>query len=307
MQLPKRIEQHVIETKSYKIYESIIPNEWIIREITERDYGIDSYIEICENGYITGKMVFIQLKGANNIEITKKEKFATYYNIGISTFNYWNNLPVPIILLYIDINKKDIYFSNIKEYIRENYSDYINESLNHLKIPHKHKIASCNAAEVISEIYAKESTRQEFELLITNFIISLSSNIEKIEAHVCRDCFFGMDFDEDDGEDLILLSNFYKQCKYFASFFNIPWTVNSYEKIIDDGRRKYGEYYDFYEGEIAIAIQQGIPILLKIVDKIKKIIQDEESFWEIRNPLLLNYIENFYDENIKSIKNCIYF
>ena len=116
----------------------------------------------------------------------------------------------------------------------------------------------------------------------------------------------GLDFYEDEGEDLVLLSNFYKQCNYFANLFKIPWAVNSYKEIVSNGKKKYGDYYDFYEGEIAIVIQQGIPILLRIIDEIKKLIQVEESFWEIKNPLLLKYIENILDENINSINNCIY-
>lgn len=306
MKLPKRIEQHVIETASYKIFELIIPNEWVIREVTERDYGIDCYIEICEKGYMTGKMVSIQLKGTKKIELTKNEEFITYYNVGTSTLNYWNNFPVPVILLYIDINRNEVFYLNIKEYLRENYLDFINETLNHLNIPTSQKISTYNVAEVINSIYIKEITRQEVELLISSFLISLSLNIEKITAHICRDPFLGLDFYEDEGEDLVLLSNFYKQCNYFANLFKIPWAVNSYKEIVSNGKKKYGDYYDFYEGEIAIVIQQGIPILLRIIDEIKKLIQVEESFWEIKNPLLLKYIENILDENINSINNCIY-
>lgn len=80
---------------------------------------------------------------------------------------------------------------NIKEYLRENYLDFINETLNHLNIPTSQKISTYNAAEVINSIYIEEITRQEVELLISSFLISLSSNIEKITAHICRDPFLG--------------------------------------------------------------------------------------------------------------------
>ena len=49
MNLPERIDKHITETSSYKIFSCEIPDSWIIREVTERDYGIDCYIEVVNN------------------------------------------------------------------------------------------------------------------------------------------------------------------------------------------------------------------------------------------------------------------
>ncbi|WP_165835406.1 hypothetical protein [Chryseobacterium viscerum] len=46
MKLPKRVPQHISETASFKLFSSNIPDNWIIRDITERDYGIDCYLEL---------------------------------------------------------------------------------------------------------------------------------------------------------------------------------------------------------------------------------------------------------------------
>ena len=47
MRLPQRASQHVTESKSYRIFSAKLPEDWIVREVTERDYGVDCYIEIC--------------------------------------------------------------------------------------------------------------------------------------------------------------------------------------------------------------------------------------------------------------------
>ena len=100
-----------------KIFSDILPDEWVIREISERDYGIDLYVEICEKNCITGKLLSIQLKGSENIHYDKTKNFITYYNVKSSTFNYWNQLPVPIFFVYVDTSTKDCFFCDVKKYI----------------------------------------------------------------------------------------------------------------------------------------------------------------------------------------------
>lgn len=46
MKYPERIDKHITESSSYKIFSNAIPDNWIVREVTERDYGIDCYVEI---------------------------------------------------------------------------------------------------------------------------------------------------------------------------------------------------------------------------------------------------------------------
>ncbi len=69
MDFPKRINQLISETASFKIFSSAIPDHWIIREITERDYGIDCYIELVDhNKKLTGDLISIQLKSVQKID-----------------------------------------------------------------------------------------------------------------------------------------------------------------------------------------------------------------------------------------------
>ena len=48
------------ETVSWKLFDSAVPPAWIVREVTERDYGVDSYLEICETEYVTGDLCSVQ-------------------------------------------------------------------------------------------------------------------------------------------------------------------------------------------------------------------------------------------------------
>jgi hypothetical protein len=46
LDFPKRSTTHVMESESWRLLGQFAPKEWILRDVTERDYGIDCYIEI---------------------------------------------------------------------------------------------------------------------------------------------------------------------------------------------------------------------------------------------------------------------
>lgn len=64
---PKRKKQHTDDTRARGIFLSSIPSMWICREVLERDYGIDYYLELVGGeGDLTGHIVAIQLKGTKS-------------------------------------------------------------------------------------------------------------------------------------------------------------------------------------------------------------------------------------------------
>jgi uncharacterized protein YpmS len=80
MKYPTRSNSHISESNSFDILSSVLPDEWIIRELTERDYGVDLYVEIVgENKKITGELVALQVKSSTKIKFNKNDQF-TYSN-----------------------------------------------------------------------------------------------------------------------------------------------------------------------------------------------------------------------------------
>jgi uncharacterized protein YpmS len=80
MTFPTRYNCHISESNSFDILSSVLPDEWIIRELTERDYGVDLYVEIVgENKKITGELVALQVKSSTKIKFNKNDQF-TYSN-----------------------------------------------------------------------------------------------------------------------------------------------------------------------------------------------------------------------------------
>ena len=307
MQLPRRAGQHITESISYKIFSNLLPDDWIIRDITERDYGIDCYIEICSDGFVTGQLVSIQLKGTKSIVINDQKEYAVYYGIKPSTMNYWNNLPVPVIFAYVDIENTRCYILNVKNYIRKNYTEFLQEKLVSLKIPIKFELEKDISGLYIQSIYLYENDRDRYENIVSNFVISISKNIELMSTHFCRDCFLSLDEYVDDKMRILLL---YKDLYYLARKFNIEWSVKSITEMIDEGQQMFGKTYFLYEKQIGDFVKGVIPIFKRIAEKIEDIfLKTESTYWERNNYFLWDFISsreyNRQKEEIKEIEKYI--
>jgi len=115
MEYPIRDITHIIERQAIEILTRQLPKEWIVREMTERDYGIDLYIEIInEDKKVTGDLIAIQVKGKEKIEFSSDDTF-TFYTIKNSTLNYWFNLPVPVFFVVVCIETQQSYWCNVRD------------------------------------------------------------------------------------------------------------------------------------------------------------------------------------------------
>jgi hypothetical protein len=128
MEYPKRAKQHISESASFNLFNLVIPNNWIARELTEKDYGIDCYLEIInDQDEITGELTLIQLKSVlYGIPWTKNDYY-TLTKIKVSTTNYWKNLAVPVFVFLTDIENKKVYFKSVDKEIRINYQNYLQQ------------------------------------------------------------------------------------------------------------------------------------------------------------------------------------
>ncbi|MDQ7098735.1 MULTISPECIES: DUF4365 domain-containing protein [unclassified Serratia (in: enterobacteria)] len=88
-----RTVQHIIDTRSIKRVLNILPDHWVIRELTERDYGIDLLIEIFEKNnkdkndhdvfVSTGAIFHAQVKGTNStLKVDKKNNISFSFDKG---------------------------------------------------------------------------------------------------------------------------------------------------------------------------------------------------------------------------------
>lgn len=118
-----RTNTHIIDTKSIKKVITSIPDEWVIRELSERDYGTDMMIELflpSDNlSYeSSGALCNIQVKGTEK-KLVKSKDGTIHYSIKKSFLKYCEKFTIPFLLFRVDVSSKngEIYFLWLQRYI----------------------------------------------------------------------------------------------------------------------------------------------------------------------------------------------
>ncbi len=113
----QRTKEQELEYESRLAFRSLLPPSWIVRDI-EPDVGIDLTIEIVDDGKVTNKVLWVQVKGTNkDIARDKKAK----KSIETKHLHYYEDSRSPIIIILgvKRSGKFDFYYAFAQQYIRE--------------------------------------------------------------------------------------------------------------------------------------------------------------------------------------------
>ncbi|NMM14158.1 MAG: DUF4365 domain-containing protein [Rhodoferax sp.] len=118
---PVRAGTHVSESESLTLLRQSLPSHWVIREVGERDYGLDVYVEIVgTDRLLRGNLVAIQLKSQAKVPFSVSlPRRATFHKVKRSTLNYWLGMPVPVFFCLACLASGRCFWVNIKQQDRE--------------------------------------------------------------------------------------------------------------------------------------------------------------------------------------------
>ena len=292
MKLPKRPDTHVIEAESWRILQALAPKEWILREITERDYGIDCYIEMCStDGEITGDLISIQLKGVNKIPWKESSSIATARSpsINTTTANYWLQLPVPVFLFVADLTKKDIYFVSVEQEIRTQYEKFLKQKSISFKLLDKLSLKSVPATKILYWLYIRERLHNEFSFHITNLLSHINIFREFITYNQNRDCFL-----EVDAEQHLQFRAIYESCKMASLYLENEWKMESLAELYNKDRDEWKDKYTYlHEQTLDYALRRIEKIFPTLVRKaLKHVTQKQGSYWLHKDEIFFNVCLN---------------
>lgn len=298
MKMPKRAKQHVSETASYKIFSNKIPNNWIIREVTERDYGIDCYVELVDReNCLTGHLISFQLKSKTTITWSKKNP--DYFNfpaIDIDTVNYWYFFSVPVFICLIDISEEQVYFLPVRTFVRRNFKKFALQDKLSFRFCKKLELSTTNGIPTLVGLYFNDLKIQQFEHDAITFITHYQQYQDFVEANVGRDCFLGVEIDR-----ILYLKHMFNNLKSLSHYLNIKWEINPVQEYEEKSQEIFGKYYRMYEqqmSEIATLLgERLLPILLALKNVI---CEEEDGYWLRINSELFNYMFNMDEKGISS-------
>jgi len=289
MDLPKRSLQHISETNSYRIFEDSLPEHWIVREVTGRDYGIDCYVELLSNNHrLTGDLVSFQIKSKKNI---KWNKNGTFKLTGIkeSTVNYWYKFSVPVFICLVDTIAKKSYFLSLKKYIREHFDLYLNEYKISFLFNKENELSK--TSDSLNKFIYQYFFDNRYEILARD-IVSFISNYHAykvfLKTHIGRDFFLGLE-----RETILYLQQTYDHLKSLCMYFEIDWDLNDFESY-----KVKNENYDLYESQASTIASLLVGKLKPLFIKIQKhICEKEQTYWLCRDNMLSNFLYNITDES----------
>lgn len=102
----KRPRSHVVGDQSRAICRSLLPSEWICRDILS-DYGVDMEVEIVDDDLVTGKRLWLQIKGTQSIDTRSKY---VAFRADTKLLDYSLRCDFPLLLALADVMKKEAYW-----------------------------------------------------------------------------------------------------------------------------------------------------------------------------------------------------
>ncbi|MBA7704941.1 hypothetical protein ES703_113764 [subsurface metagenome] len=242
MKFPKRLDTHIKESASWKILENKVPAEWVIREVSERDYGIDCYIELVnKDNEVTGDLLSGQLKGTKKIKWKAKGKEvreATFSGIKIETIHYWMNLPVPVFLLVADLIDSNLYFASVKQQVRSQYTKYLKQKSLSFTLTDIFQLGTELGSAVFMALYFKEKSHNEFVSNLRTLFVQWQHYLDFIQGYQHLDCFLVAEPDEE-----LLFIHIYLTLHILSQQLALDWDIESLSDILKKDQETWKDSY----------------------------------------------------------------
>jgi len=284
MELPKRTPEHIAETKSWKIMNSTLPHHWLVRELSERDYGIDAYIELVKSqGEVTGELCSIQLKSSKSV--SWKNDCASF-SVRIATANYWWNLPVPVFVVWVDLTEERAFFTPAKIQLRVRHNAFLTQKSFSFMFHNDHELGTETGNIHFLVQHIREKHYADFHHLLRGLMLHWEQYLEFIQHNQGLDHFLGVEV-----EDEIMLHHIFESCKFLAKNIGADWNLPSLQAIYRKDKEAFGESHDRLHNQSLDYILKAIePAFLDVLKKSREhILGPEIEYWYHVDPVLYQH------------------
>jgi hypothetical protein len=278
-----------METDSWRLLQSLAPKEWIVREVSERDYGIDAYIElVSKGGQITGELMSAQLKGVQQIKWkSSQDRFRAARSpcVKTTTAAYWLGLPVPVFLFVADLTARNIYFVAAKEEIRRQFDQLESQDTISFKLVDEANLKSKGGLELLRWLYARERLHEQFSFHITNLINQVRVFGNFIRDNQNRDVFL-----EVEAERHLQFKALYESCRMASLYLENEWTIEPLSELY---KKDWDQWKDpstyLHEKTLDYGLQKIEALFPTLVRKALKLVSEAQaSYWLRKDPIFFS-------------------
>lgn len=266
----------------------------MIRDVTERDYGIDCYIELVDDcKRLTGEIAFLQMKTITQIEWHDTNNRFRYYNVKKSTTNYLANFKIPTYVFWVDLTTREMFFISVKEYICEHFEHYINAENFAYDFYHDENLFTIDS---FLKSFRRNNLYEQFRNELPYFISNLHHYIDFMWEHNNRDCFMQIEH-----EDMLFFESMHRNVRFLQEYFCTKTSISSIDELTKKGIATYGENYEqtLFEGVLTDMFDEFRKSILELVDIVVELVTIKEScYWLREKPCIFNYFFNLDKESL---------
>ena len=270
-----------------RLFQAVAPESWILRETTERDYGVDAYVELVSpGGDITGKLMSAQLKAHTQLKWrsgTGKARVATSPAIKTSTTAYWFNLPVPVFLFVADLAEHKIHYISVKEHIRRNYQKLNTQESMTFPLLDQLNLDHDIAVVLLEWFYLLEKNYDRFRFHLMNLIAHADAFSDFILDNLNRDIFLDVEI-----ERHLQFRSLHETYDTVSTYLNYHSQVEPLAEVYRRDRERWQDpYTHLHEETLASVLKQigeGFPALVRRA--VELVASSQKSYWEQRDPVL---------------------
>lgn len=285
---PERNINHIKETASFKIFSSQIPNHWIIRELSERDYGIDALIELVDSANkVTGELVSIQLKSTHSVDFEAALKYRLY-SIGKKTTNYWLYSSLVTFVFLVDESKGLIFMKSVDDHVRMNYQRYADSAKFYYEF---YASDVFDAQKFLKQFQWSKCLRSQDNDLA--FMTSAHRSLSSLyDNRIRRD--YHMLVDEDDV--LMEFSSLYELMQRLCRNLDVAWGIPATRDFVEANPigvdADYDGYY-IYEYHMTKLLLMLDKKMSEMIIKAKGVVCSlYRDFWSCKDGVLVLFLDN---------------
>lgn len=273
--MPQRSKQHISAGRAITAVQDALPDAWIMRqEPQELDYGIDLEVEIASE-FVTGRLFKAQVKGHSSIGWNSRRNYVQ--SIREKTLNYWNAIPLPVVVFVVDHSKREVYWTPGKR----------DEKAAGVRV-HERNVLSRTVADLESFVIDWLDARGEMALLYS--LPQYNQVWDRLRE--CVDYDFFLPVSQGEYYDLELL---YRQTAIFRDMLGLHVDLLPWALWISRSRVILGESENLYWGVYDEIVAYLEPIVESIMERGRKRLNSERP--SLNNLAALHWMSNYTIEH----------
>ena len=257
-----------------------------MREVSERDYGIDAYVElVSRDGNITGDLMSVQLKGQKWIKWKPPDgraRVARSPSVRTATASYWHRFPVPVFLFIADLSTENVYFVPLQEHIRKEFDSLYTQQYITFPLYDGLDLKSESGLTLLRFLYNREKMHDHFVFHITNLINQIEVFDDFIQMNLYRDPFLYVK-----ANPHLQFRALHEACRMASVYLNQEWTVAPLGELYRKDREEWDDGSTYlHEKTLSSALevmQRALPALVR--KAIELVTYSEASYWQHQDPV----------------------